>query len=62
MKVYTKLNLRAATTNVHVAVGHKWKTAFRTRYGSFEFLVMPMGPPTLPLHPSLHEPHLPRHD
>jgi len=42
-KVYTKLNLHAGYYNVRVAVGHEWKTAFRTRYGSFEFLVMPMG-------------------
>jgi len=42
-KVYTKLDLCAGYYNVRVAVGHKWKTAFRTRYGSFEFLVMPMG-------------------
>src|SRR3977135_2317048 len=26
-----------------MAPGHEWKTAFRTRYGSFEFLVLPMG-------------------
>jgi len=26
-----------------MAEGEEWKTAFRTRYGSFEFLVMPMG-------------------
>src|SRR5882672_6874947 len=42
-KVYTKLDLRAGYYNVRVAAGHEWKTAFRTRYGSFEFLVMPMG-------------------
>jgi len=28
VKVYTKLNLRAGYYNVHVAVGHEWKTAF----------------------------------
>src|SRR5882724_11770888 len=27
-KVYTKLNLHAGYYNVHVAAGHKWKTAF----------------------------------
>jgi len=42
-KVYTKLDLRAGYYNVRIAAGHEWKTAFRTRYGSFEFLVMPMG-------------------
>src|SRR5467141_3681163 len=42
-KVYTKLDLCAGYYNVHVATGHKWKTAFHTQYGSFKFLVMPMG-------------------
>src|SRR5882724_6201475 len=42
-KVYTKLDLCAGYYNVHIAAGHKWKTSFQTRYGSFEFLVMPMG-------------------
>jgi len=42
-KVYTKLDLCTGYYNVHVATGHEWKTAFHTRYGSFEFLVIPMG-------------------
>src|SRR5467141_3766229 len=42
-KVYTKLDVRTGYYNVRVAAGHEWKTAFRTRYGSFEFLVMSMG-------------------
>src|SRR5882672_5616743 len=42
-KIYTKLDLRAGYYNVRVATGHEWKTAFHTRYGSFKFLVMPMG-------------------
>ena len=28
---------------VRIAAGDKWKTAFRTRYRSFEWLVMPEG-------------------
>ena len=28
---------------VHIAKGDKWKTAFRTYYSSFEWLVMPFG-------------------
>jgi len=47
-KVYTKLDLRAGYYNVRIAAGHEWKTAFRTRYGSFEFLVMPMGLTNVP--------------
>src|SRR5882672_2615477 len=42
-KIYTKLDLQAGYYNVRVATGHEWKTAFCTQYGSFEFLVMPMG-------------------
>jgi len=42
-KVYTKLDLHAGYYNVRITVGHEWKTAFQMCYGSFEFLVMPMG-------------------
>ena len=42
-KIYTKFDLHAGYYNVRIASGHKWKTTFWTRYGSFKFLVMPMG-------------------
>lgn len=42
-KIFTKLDLRAGYNNVRIASGHEWKTAFRTRYGSFEYMVMPFG-------------------
>ena len=42
-KIYTKFDLHAGYYNVRIASGHEWKTTFQTRYGSFEFLVMPMG-------------------
>src|SRR5437667_3413342 len=42
-KVYSKIDLRDGYHNIHIKKGHEWKTAFHTRYGSFEYLVMPFG-------------------
>jgi len=42
-QVYSKIDLRHAYHLVHIANGDKWKTAFRTCYGSFEWSVMPFG-------------------
>src|SRR5258705_3074354 len=42
-RIYTKIDLQHAYHLVHIAEGDEWKTAFRTRYGSFEWQVMPFG-------------------
>ena len=42
-KYYTKLDLRVAYNLVRVAEGEEWKSAFRRRYGHFEYTVMPIG-------------------
>jgi hypothetical protein len=42
-KYLTKLDVIAAFNRVRIAEGDEWKTAFRTRYGLFEYLVMPFG-------------------
>ncbi|CDO69493.1 hypothetical protein BN946_scf184662.g13 [Trametes cinnabarina] len=42
-RIYTKIDLRHAYNLVCIAPGDEWKTAFRTCYGSFEWLVMPFG-------------------
>ena len=42
-KVYTKLDIIAAFNKLRIAEGHEWKTAFITRFGLFETLVMLFG-------------------
>ena len=42
-KIFTKIDLRGAYNLVRVKAGDEWKTAFRTRYGHFEYTVMPFG-------------------
>ena len=42
-KYYTRLDMQDAYNQLRVASGDEWKTAFRTRYGHFEYLVMPFG-------------------
>jgi Reverse transcriptase (RNA-dependent DNA polymerase)/RNase H-like domain found in reverse transcriptase len=42
-RYYTKLDIIAAFNRLRIAKGDEWLTAFRTRYGLFEYLVMPFG-------------------
>ena len=42
-KIYTKIELRRAYNLVRIKTSDEWKTAFRTRYGYFEYNVMPFG-------------------
>lgn len=42
-KFFSKIDLKDAYYRVRIREGDKWKTAFRTRYGHFEYLVMPFG-------------------
>jgi hypothetical protein len=42
-KFYTKLDVISAFNHIRIKEGQEWMTAFNTRYGLFETLVMPFG-------------------
>jgi hypothetical protein len=42
-KYFSKIDLKDAYYRLRVKPGDKWKTAFRTCYGHYEFLVVPIG-------------------
>ena len=42
-KSFVKLDLKDAYHQIWIKEGDEWKTAFRTQYGHFEYLVMLFG-------------------
>ncbi|MBN6743027.1 RNA-directed DNA polymerase, partial [Acidithiobacillus sp. MC6.1] len=40
---FTSLDMRGAYNLIRMKEGEEWKTAFRTRYGLYEYCVMPFG-------------------
>ena len=42
-KFFSRFDMKEAYNRIRIAQGDEWKTAFRTRYGHYEYLVMPFG-------------------
>ena len=47
-KVFTKLDLHNAYYRIRIQESDEWKMAFCTRYGHFEYMVMPFGSANAP--------------
>ncbi len=43
VKVYTKIDLHGAHNLVRIWKGDEWKMTIKTRYGHFEYVMMPFG-------------------
>ena len=42
-KFFSKIDIKEAYYRIRIREGDEWKTAFRTRYGYYEYLVMLFG-------------------
>ena len=42
-QLFTKIDLKDTFNQMRIKEGDEWKTAFKTRYKTFEYLVMPFG-------------------
>lgn len=48
LSIFTKIKLKPGYNLIRIEPGDEWKTAFRTRYAQYKFLVIPLGLPNAP--------------